>query len=64
MLISLDGAHIFVFSAQVSNENAIFMDFGVGRAPAPFFRISIDFELWRPSGAVFVGFHAKSSEFR
>ena len=37
VFISFGGAHIFVFLAHVSNKNAISMDFGVGRAPAPFF---------------------------
>ena len=63
MFISLGGAHIFVFLAQVSNESAISMDFGVGRAPAPFFWICMDLELWKLTGAVLVGFPENSIYF-
>ena len=45
VLISLGGAHISVFLAHVPNENAIFKDLGLGRAPAQFFKDSFGFSI-------------------
>ena len=65
MFISLGGAHISVFLAHVPNDNAIFKDFGLGRAPAQFFKDSFGFSVLEAKskgifslGTVFVGFPA------
>ena len=65
VFISLGGVHISVFLAHVPNKNAIFMNLGLGRAPAQFFKDSFGFSVLEAKsrgifslGTVFVGFPA------